>query len=140
MPPEVRIQSVSPARAFEISVSMREVFNTLWVEVPTIVDRSDGSPVWTVADDRWSLDEAHWDGEVVTMTLRKYPGNHAPIDLQAVIDCVARTARVGEQRVPLATLEQSLDAALTWKFAPEPKPAERVDLLTALKRFFLGDR
>lgn len=119
---------------------MREVFNTLWVEVPTIFDRSDGSTVWTVTDDRWSLDAAHWDGEVVTMTLRKYPGNHLPRDLQAAIDCVARTAQVGERSVPLATLEQSLDAALTWNFAPEPKPAERVDPLTWLKRFFLGDR
>ena len=140
MPPEIRTQSVSPSKTFEISVSMREIFNSHWLEVPTIVDRSDGSTVWTVADDKWSLDQAVREGDVVTMTLRKYPGNHLPSDLAASVDCIARTARLGETAMPLAGLEPALDAALAWQFAEASKPAQRNDLLSRLQRFLRGGR
>jgi hypothetical protein len=140
MPPDIRTQSVSPSKTFEISVSMREIFNSHWLEVPTIVDRSDGSTVWTVADDHWSLDRATWEGDVVTMTLRKYPGNHRPADLEATVDCVAHTARLGETPVPLAALEPALDAALAWQFAEPSRPAQRNDLLSRLQRFLRGER
>ena len=137
MPPEIRTQSVSPSGAFEIRVSMREIFNSHWLEVPTIFGRPGDSIVWTVADDRWSLDRAAWSGECVTLTLRKYPGNHLPSDLEATIDCVARQARLGESTVTLESLEPALEKALAWQFAmPTPPPAN--DPLSRLKRFFRG--
>ena len=138
MPPEIRTQSVSPSGAFEIRVSMREIFNSHWLEVPTILDRSADAVVWTVADDRWSLDGAVWNGESATLTLRKYPGNHVPGDLEATIDCLARTARFRESTLALESLEPALEKALEWQFAnpSEAKPAN--DPLSRLKRFFLG--
>jgi hypothetical protein len=138
MPSEVRSQSVSPSGAWEIRVAMREIFNSHWLEVPTLLLRADGSVVWTVVDDRWSLDWAEWSGDEVTLTLRKYPGNHLPVDLKPVIDCIARTARLGDTTMPLEALEPTLEKALTWRFAEPDAPKPANDPLSRLKRFFLG--
>jgi hypothetical protein len=141
MPPEIRMQSVSPSGLFEITVSMREIFNSHWLEVPTLIERASGSILWTVADDRWSLDETAWDGGAVTMTLRKYPGNHEPREVKARIDCVARMAQLGGKAVPLAALEQALDATLSWQFCPRPErvPVRSDNWRARLRRFFLGE-
>jgi len=140
MPPETRTHSVSPSGAFEIRVAMREIFNSHWLEVPTILDRSDGSTVWTVTDDKWSLDGAVWEGNAVKMTLRKYPGNHTPGDLEATVDCDTRTAHLDEAAVSLAALEAGLEARLSWIFAEPDKPAPRNDLLARLQRFLRRER
>ena len=117
---------------------MREIFNSHWLEVPTILDRSGDSVVWTVLDDRWSLDQAVWNGDCVTLTLRKYPGNHVPGDLEATIDCVARMARFRESTLALESLESALEKALDWQFAKPSGPQPAQDPLSRLKRIFLG--
>lgn len=65
----------------------------------------------------WSLDKAEWKtSEIVDITLRKYPGNHTPIELIAIIDCENQTAELGSHpAVPLAELERLLESRLTWK-------------------------
>jgi hypothetical protein len=129
--------AMSPSGRFQIELNEREVFNTCWVGTPTIIDRADRSVVLSFTDTFWSADAAAWNGDRVTLTLRKYPGNHTPGDIQATIDCAARTAAVGDAPpTPIAGLEAALSAALTWQWAQEPPPPPPNPVRTFLRRFF----
>jgi hypothetical protein len=135
--------AMSPSGRFQIELDEREVFNTCWVGTPTIIDRADGSVVLSFTDTFWSADAAAWNGDRVTLTLRKYPGNHTPSDIQATVDCAARTAAVGgAPPTPIAGLEAALSAALTWQWAPAdplpPPPPPPDPVRSFLRRFFGG--
>lgn len=128
---------VSPDGNFRIAIEMYEAFNSHWVLLPTLED-SAGNVLLTL-DRGWSMDESKWTADsVVELTLRKYPGNHTPVDLVATIDCVARLARVGQGEMrPLNALEANLGAALTWNYAkPEPPPP---NVLERIQRFLRGE-
>lgn len=88
---------------------------SLWIEVPAMHDRVAGNELLTFDDPHWSLDAAEWRSDsIVALTMRKYPGNHRPVQVVAVVDCLARTADVSGTSVALERLEHSLDSALTW--------------------------
>lgn len=128
--------SMSRSGRFQIDLDEREVFNTCWVGTPTIIDRADCGVVFSFADSHWSADAAAWDGDRVTLTVRKYPGNHTPGDLRATVDCVARTGAVGDApQAPLVELEAALEAALTWHWARD-LPPRATGLQGLLRRFF----
>lgn len=106
------------------------------IDTPSVVDGETGAIIFEFRSTSWSLDLAHWvTDSVVELTLRKYPGDHLPPDLLATIDCLDRTGQVGKHPpVPLAELEGVLDAALSPRPAPAPKPERGV--AAALKRLF----
>ena len=108
----------SPTGRFQISVSMREVFNSHWVESPTLLEKSTGTMLLTFGDRNWSLDEARWlDDSTVALTLRKYPGNHTPADVVVTVDCAGRSAKIGETELKARNeVEPALERALTWRY------------------------
>jgi hypothetical protein len=106
---------------FEIVTREREAFNTHWVFTPT-VRRLDGEVLVEIHDTKWSADEAVWHGDTIVMTMRKYPGNHRPVDLTVRVDCAAREGEIDGARHPLDRLEAAMDAALHW-LTPEEQSA-----------------
>jgi hypothetical protein len=109
--------SESPSGRFAIAIAAWEVRMSLWIEVPTLSDRSSGEQLLVFKDPHWSLNSAEWlNDAVVVLKLRKYPGNHVPQEVTATIDCLARTAEVNGTPVDsLALLEDRLDATLVWQ-------------------------
>ena len=97
---------------------------SLWIENPTLSDRSNGEQLLAFQDPHWSLNSAEWVNEsVVVLRLRKYPGSHIPPQVSATIDCVAGTAEVDGKRVgSLALVERALDDALVWRQSTPPNP------------------
>ncbi|MEO7324444.1 MAG: hypothetical protein ABIW82_06420 [Dokdonella sp.] len=110
------IKSTSPDGRFQIRVAVWEARNSLWVESPAIYNAISQAVLLTFQSEMWSLDKAEWKtSEVVDITLRKYPGNHTPIELKATIDCEKQTAKLRScPAVPLAELERLLESRLTW--------------------------
>lgn len=138
MPSETAIFSTSPSGRYEISRDSHEVFNTCWVETPTVTDRRSGEAVLTFSNTHWSLDDAKWQDEsVVVCEMRKYPGNHEPRGLIVTLDCDARQARIGDAAaVPFQTLEARMDASLQWFYASAEEP--RPGFLRRLQKFLRG--
>jgi len=85
-----------------------------WIETPTLTDSTTGERLLTFTDSHWSLDQATWtDDSHVVLVMRKYPGNHKPVDVTAHVDCLARTASVGTRQVnSLHELERAMDSAI----------------------------
>jgi hypothetical protein len=112
---------------------------SLWIETPTLLDKSTGETLLAFKDSNWSLDAAHWlSDSTVKLTLRKFPGNHLPVNIIATLDCARRTARIGEKEFQsLAEVETALDNALTWRTVTPP-PLAKCGIATRLRRFFLG--
>lgn len=138
MPSETAVFSTSPSGRYEISRYSHEVFNTCWVETPTITDKHAGETLLTFANTHWSLDDAHWQGDAVVVgEMRKYPGNHEPRGLLITFDCDARQARIGDgAAIPFQSLEASMDASLQWFLAKSEEP--RPGLLRRLQKFLRG--
>ena len=86
---------------FEIELREKEAFNTCWVFTPSIKRRG-GETILTIEDTNWSLDESAWNGDIVTMTMRKYPGHHRPGDIAVTVDCNTREGEINGVRYPLA--------------------------------------
>ena len=130
----------SPSGRYEITIREHEAFNTHWVLTPGIKDKQTGEMVFDFENTQWSLDEGEWRGDsLLKLTLRKYPGNHQPADVIALIDCEKRTGAVGnEGQGPLDDLEARLDRALTWIYAEPAKNEPRPGFLAALQRFLRG--
>lgn len=99
--------------SFEVVAHDREVFNTHWVSSPA-VRRRGGEVLFDLRHTQWSLDTGEWHGDVVAMTMRKYPGHHVPGDIEVAVDCAGRVGMVNGARFPLDTLEAAMDAALHW--------------------------
>ncbi len=112
---------------------------SLWIETPAVLDKTTGETLLSFKDSNWSLDAARWlSDSVVEFTLRKYPGNHLPVNVIATLDCANKTARVGETELgSLAEVELALERALTWRTATATPPTGG-GFSAALRRFFLG--
>ncbi len=109
-------RQLSPDGRFAIEITAWEARMSHWIETPRIVDARTGAVVFAFESGSWSLDRATWTtAQVVSLLLRKYPGNHTPVDIACEIDCAARTATVAGSAVPLAELERRLDACLQWR-------------------------
>lgn len=114
---------------------------SLWIETPTLLDKTTGQMLLSFKDTNWSLDAARWlSDSTVELTLRKYPGNHLPVNVTATIDCANRTAKLGPKEIQsLAEVESGLENALTWRTVTPPRPPpSKGGLAAALRRFFLG--
>ena len=108
------IHSKSPDGRFVIRVNAWEARMSLWVETPNLYDTVANESLLTFRDSNWSLDHASWEtGNIVTMSLRKYPGDHTPPSVAVTINCVARTASVaGKSLKSLNEIEPALECAL----------------------------
>lgn len=106
----------SPDGRFHIWTSDIEVRMSHWIERPTITDTQTRQNILYFQDGHWSLDQAIWtDAHTVQLVMRKYPGNHQPVDLTATVDCLARTAKVGDREVKhLFELEGVMDSLLRY--------------------------
>ncbi len=115
------------------------MFNTHWVQTPTIVDRQNGEPLLTFTDTHWSVDEREWlDDAVARFHLRKYPGNHDPGEIVVTLDCATKTAAFGGLTCAFADLEPRLEAALTWIYAKPESLPPMTGLRGALRKLFKG--
>ena len=85
-----------------------------WIESPWITDLQENKQVLSFSSSNWSLDQSRWlDATTVELVMRKYPGNHKPADVTAVVNFATSTARVGDREVKaLHELERVMDAAL----------------------------
>jgi len=104
-------KSTSSDGRFAIYVDMWEAFNSHWVESPALTDTRSGATLLKFRDDNWSLDSAQWQSDaVVSLSLRKYPGDHTPGAFEVVVDCDQGTANVaGMGPMPLAEVEAALE-------------------------------
>ncbi|WDY60167.1 hypothetical protein [Pseudomonas sp. PSKL.D1] len=106
--------SASPGGHFQIVVSPWEPRHSLWVHTPRLVDRQQGTCLFSFADRQWSMDAANWvNASTVQLTLRKFPGHQTREGIRVVIDCARRCGWLHEGReVELAELEAELEARL----------------------------
>ena len=93
-----------------------EARNSLWVYSPSIWDAERNQYILSFKDESWSVDKGFWLSEnKVQLTLRKFPGNHRPEQVNVEIDCAAQIAMMASTtQTPLADLESVLDRAFTW--------------------------
>jgi hypothetical protein len=107
----------SPSGQYRIAISAWEARMSCWIETPSLFDKMTGEKLLAFQDSNWSLDAARWLSDtVVEFTLRKYPGNHLPVNVIATLDCANRTAKIGQTEIPLlAEVEAALERALTWR-------------------------
>ena len=115
MTPTVR--SISPTGRYQLLVTSWEARHSLWVDSPQVVEVASGQPLLRFSSDAWSVDADHWESaSVVELLLRKYPGNHLPVQLRIRIDCESRVAAVeGGAPVRLDTAEAELERNLSWR-------------------------
>ena len=110
----------SPNGRWTIVLSSWEARMSLWIDSPSLVEVASNTAVFAFKDSNWSLDTAVWiSDDVVEWRLRKYPGNHLPVDFEVQIDCARASARIDERELPLVHLERALNAKLHWISAPE---------------------
>jgi hypothetical protein len=112
----MEIKSTSPDGRFQVTVEPWEARNSLWVESPTLRDTRRNEVLLRFESEMWSLASSEWQAAgCVQLTLRKYPGNHAPAQIVTAIDCIHRTAKVQSMEpVSLRDLEVLLERQLTW--------------------------
>jgi hypothetical protein len=130
----------SPSGRFVISITAWEVRMSLWIETPTLSDRSSGQQLMAFKDSHWSLNSAEWLSEsVVILKLRKHPGNHIPPEVVTTIDCIAGTAEVEGKKVDsLAQVERFLDEALVWRQPALPLATRCQGLFGFVRALFGG--
>jgi hypothetical protein len=104
-------KSTSPDGRFAIYVDLWETFNSHWVESPELTDTRSGATLLKFKNDNWSLNSAQWQSDaVVSLSLRKYPGDHTPSAFEVVVDCEQGTASVaGMAPLPLVEVEAALE-------------------------------
>jgi hypothetical protein len=112
------VKSTSPGGRYQWRIYPWEVRMSLWIETPQLYDTAAGRALLDFKDTHWSLDAVEWlDDSRARITLRRYPGDHQPPSLEALVDCAAGRAEVGAE--PVAGLDQ-LEAALARALRPRP--------------------
>ena len=88
---------------------------SLWVYTPEIIDAVLDTPLLRFTDSGWSSDKASWlTDTLLTIVLRKYPGDKTGNGLRVLIDCASETADFRDQLgIPLHALEQALEQSLS---------------------------
>lgn len=107
-------KSTSPTGRYIVQIFPWEVRMSHWIETPELLDTQTGTKLISFEDSNWSLDTARWQSDsVVRMTFRKYPGNHNPSILEAIVECEHDRATVEGTVVDgLTNLEAALDRAI----------------------------
>ncbi|MDR3414848.1 MAG: hypothetical protein P4L83_01565 [Nevskia sp.] len=111
--PPWELKSTSPGGRYVIRVYPWEARMSLWIECPELYDTVGGRRLFVPKDGHWSLDSAQWQSEsVVTMRLRKYPGDHSPSQFEVTLDCASLAASLDSVAVgSVAGLEPALERA-----------------------------
>lgn len=113
-PPGSELKSTSPSGRYIIRVYPQEMRMSHWVDTPELIDTATHSTLFAPRDSSWSMDSATWQSEsVVSMTLRRYPGDHSSI--KATFNCAAGTADIGGVAIKslsdIARIERALRQA-----------------------------
>jgi hypothetical protein len=105
------LRSISPTGAFAVRVHPWEATEGIVVEPPEITDTRSKESILRVTDDFWSLSSAQWrSASVVCLKLCKYPGDHAPPEVDVVVDCIKLNAQVNGGVVePIGKVPGSLE-------------------------------
>jgi hypothetical protein len=119
---DAELKSSSADGRYQVRIVAWEAFNSQWVESPSIIDTATGNNLLHVTCNLWSLDRSVWLSPTrVQLTLRKYPGNHRPVQIMVTIDCSAQTATLefaealeSADIVTLDKLEAVLERQLVW--------------------------
>ena len=83
----MEILSTSPDGRYEVRSTPWEASASQWVYTPSIVNTSTGAVLYQPSDDRWSADNVTWtSASAVTLTMRRFPGNHEPAQISLSID------------------------------------------------------
>jgi hypothetical protein len=84
---------------------------SLWIETPEVVDTSTGGKLVEFKNPHWSLESASWQTDsVVSLKLRKYPGDHLPVYFDASVDCEKQCGTAAATAVAnLAEFEATLE-------------------------------
>jgi hypothetical protein len=111
------LKSQSPDGRFHLFVDAWDVRNSHWIESPQLRDMETGEVILQFSSASWSLDRSDWTADqVVELTLRKYPGHHAPVHFVITVDCGRGTAELkSHPHVPLKELEPLLEQQIAWK-------------------------
>lgn len=110
----MEVISTSPDDEYDVHAAPWEAAASQWVYTPSIVRRSDGTVLYRPADEHWSVDRAEWSSaHHITLTLRRFPGNHMPEQVSVSVDLGSATARVDNSAmVALPLLDVALAAAV----------------------------
>jgi hypothetical protein len=108
------LRSTSADGRFAVFVSSWEARMSLWVDTPSIVETASGQVIFAFKDINWSLDAIRWQSDsVVSLQLRKYPGNYKRDHFSIVIDLDNKSGVVEEVLISeLAEVEAALEAQL----------------------------
>ncbi|WP_353189439.1 hypothetical protein [Pandoraea pnomenusa] len=108
----MEILSKSPDGKYDVRSALWEASASQWVYTPSIVNAVTGEVLYQPSDERWSAEEAIWDSaNVVTLMMRRFPGNHVPAQISLRIDVCNKIASVNDS--PGITLDQVDDAIAT---------------------------
>ena len=112
MTPETK--SISPTGRYMVQIFPWEVRMSHWIETPQLLDTHTNQRLIAFEDSNWSLDRADWQSNsVVKLSFRKYPGNHKPSIVDAIVDCQHDRATVeGTEVEGLVNLEAALERAI----------------------------
>ena len=106
------IASTSPTGRYVIRVFPWGVRMSHWIETPELLDTHTNTILIRFTDPNWSLETATWKSDtVVTLSLRRYPGDHTPSSFEATVDCQRQTATIGQQALLLTRFERVLEHA-----------------------------
>ncbi|MGA7340678.1 MAG: hypothetical protein WBX18_08770 [Terracidiphilus sp.] len=110
------LRCTSPDRRYVIYVRPEEMKMSQWVFTPEMIDSTTNRVVFHPRDSGWTLDKAVWQtASLVAMTLRKYPGDHAPIG--ATFDCASGAAQIEGITVDPFTNSAMMEHALKEAYA-----------------------
>lgn len=110
-PEEPEVWSLSPTGAYAVHVHPWVAPGENVVNTPEIADTNFQYPILHFSDDLWSLRSVEWRSPaVVSLKIRKYPGDHFPSEVEVVVNCAEKVAQVnGESPQPLSKVAASLE-------------------------------
>ena len=101
----------SPNKKYLFQIEPWEARMSLWVETPCLIEVQNKAKLFDLRGTDWSLDSAQWlNEERVTLSLRRYPGDHSPRVFEVVIDCLANQATFDGTGTTLDQIEPYLES------------------------------
>jgi hypothetical protein len=105
------LRCTSPDGRYVIYVHAQEMLMSHWVFTPQMIDNTTQQVLFFPRDRAWSLESAVWQtASLVSMTLHRHPGDHAPI--AATFDCASRAAHIDGIAVEPFTNTNAMERAL----------------------------